>query len=151
MSADTLPGTRLHHTGFLVGDIAGSARDFVERFGYVIESEVIEDPAQTACVQFLRQPGTTSWLELIAPNGAESKLANALRKGGGLHHLCYEVAGIERSCELLRQRSMLVVSPPTPAVAFPGRRIAWLMDRSGLLVELLERGAGALALSGLTG
>ena len=39
---------QLHHIGYLVKDIAASAASFADRFGYVIESEVIEDPRQTA-------------------------------------------------------------------------------------------------------
>ena len=128
----------LHHLGILVQDLAAAVSDFESRLGYRVESEVIEDPVQTAYVQFLRQPQTILWLELITPNGPDSKLINALRKGGGLHHLCYEVSDISQAGEHLRDRAMLLLSEPVPAVAFPGRRIAWFMDRAGLLIELLE-------------
>jgi hypothetical protein len=37
-----------------------------------------------------------------------------------------------------------------PAVAFPDRSIAWLMDRQGMLVELLEANSGILSLASLT-
>src|SRR5271156_386291 len=97
----------LHHIGFLVADIPSAAADFVERYGYVAESSVIEDPTQTARVQFLRQPDTVHWLELITPVGSKSKLSDALQRGGGLHHLCYEVPDIEQASEHLRKRSML--------------------------------------------
>ena len=139
----------LHHIGFLVRDISTAAQDFVSRLDYVIESDVIEDPVQTAHVQFLRQLGTTSWLELVMPNGVDSKLNNALRKEGGLHHLCYEVSDIEYACEHLRSQAMLMLGEPVPAAAFPGRRIAWFMDRSGFLVELLESGYGPLSLASI--
>lgn len=139
----------LHHNGFLVKDIHLAARDFVSRLGYVIEGDIIEDPMQTAYVQFLRQLAATCWLELVTPNGPNSKLTNALRKGGGLHHLCYEVSDINRACEHLRDQAMLLLTEPVPAAAFPGRRIAWLMDCSGFLVELLERGDGPLSLASI--
>ncbi|MDS4068009.1 MAG: VOC family protein [Candidatus Competibacter sp.] len=137
----------LHHIGFLVKDVSLAASDFVSRLGYVVDSEVIEDSVQTACVQFLRQPGANNWLELIMPNGPHSKLLGALQKGGGLHHLCYEVEDIARACEHMRSRSMLMIARPVPAVAFPGRRIAWFMDRSNFLLELLEAGEGPLSLT----
>lgn len=139
----------LHHIGFLVRDISVAAQDFVSRLGYVIESDVVEDPVQTAYVQFLRQPGTMPWLELITPNGVDSKLTNALRKGGGLHHLCYEVGDIAHACEHLRNQAMLMLAEPVPAAAFPGWRIAWFMDRSGFLVELLESDNGPLSLASI--
>jgi methylmalonyl-CoA/ethylmalonyl-CoA epimerase len=140
------PTFQHHHTGILVGNIEKSAAEMSSRFGYQIESEIIEDPRQTALVQFLRQPGAPSWLELISPNGEASKLTSALKKGGGLHHLCYEVGDMSMSCEHLREQGMLLLSEPVPAVAFPDRRIAWLMDRSGLLIELLDEGSGPLSL-----
>jgi hypothetical protein len=34
-------------------------------------------------------------------------------------------------------------------MAFPGRKIAWVMDREKFLVELLEAKTGALSLSSL--
>jgi len=141
---------KLHHYGVLVKDIGAAAHDFVKRLGYVIESEVIEDPVQTARVQFLRQPGTTSWLELVTPNGPDSKLTNALKKGGGPHHICYETDDLDRACENLRGQAMLVLSKPVPAKAFPGRRIAWVMDQSAILIELLERGEGPLSLASIS-
>ncbi len=140
----------LHHVGQLVEAIATAAAHLVGRFGFIIESPVIEDPVQTAFVQFLRQPGAPYWMELVSPNGPESKLVRGMRKGGGLHHLCYEVDEIERACEHLRARGMLPLAEPVPAVAFPGRRICWLMDDANSLVELVERKNGPLSLASLS-
>lgn len=139
----------LHHVGMLVPDLTVAAAEFVARFGYQVESPAIEDPTQTAYVLFLRQPGTSFWLELVMPNGSDSKLKNALRKGGGLHHLCYEVEDMTQACASLRDQAMFMVAAPTPARAFPGRNIAWFMDRSGLLIELLECSEGPLSLSAI--
>jgi methylmalonyl-CoA/ethylmalonyl-CoA epimerase len=141
---------RLHHVGVLVKDIPSAARNFVTTLGCVIESEVIEDPVQTACVQFLRQPGTAFWLELVTPNGPNSKLTNALKKGGGPHHFCYETDDINGTCGRLREQRMLILGGPVKARAFPHRRIAWLMDRSRMLIELLESGEGPLSLASLS-
>ena len=135
-----------HHIGILVSDITSAASDFERCFGYVAESDIIEDKTQTAFVQFLRQPGAFFWIELVSPNGPNSKLSNALRKGGGLHHLCYEVPSIEAASMALRAQGMFPLSKPVPATAFDGKRIAWFMDKAGLLVELLESGDGPLSL-----
>jgi len=143
-----MPQFRLHHVGYLVRDLS-AAQEFVDRLGYRIESDVIEDPVQTAFVQLIRQPDTACWLELVMPNGSESKLAKALSKGGGLHHLCYEVNDIVRACDHLRGQAMLTLSNPVAAAAFPGRQIAWLMDRGALLIELLESGDGYLTLASI--
>jgi methylmalonyl-CoA/ethylmalonyl-CoA epimerase len=144
-----LSAFRLHHIGHLVREIPAAADEFVKRFGYVIESSIIEDPVQTACVQFLRQPDADHWLELITPMGADSKLSKALTRGGGLHHLCYEVRELDQACEKLRTDGLLALGSPQPAAAFSGRRIVWFMDRTKLLVELVEGGPGELSLAGL--
>lgn len=127
----------LHHIGILVKDIAEARQAYVDRFGYEIQSEVIHDPIQTACVQFLRGQ-TEPLVELITPDGPNSKLANALKKGGGLNHLCYLSDLIEEDCRQLRRQGMFLLQEPVAATAFPGRRIAWLMGRDGLPVELVE-------------
>jgi len=129
---------KLHHIGHLVKDLRVAADGYVARFGYSLGSSIIEDPVQTARVVFLRQPGVTCLIELVTPTGPDSKLENALRKGITLHHLCYEIDDIHAACEYLRERNMFLISTPVSAVAFPGRKIAWLMDRGGLLIELLE-------------
>lgn len=130
----------LHHIGYLVAEIDPGRADWVRRFGLEVESPVVEDPAQTALVQFLRAPGAPYWIELVAPNGPESKLSAALKGGGGLHHLCYEVEDIEAGGRHLRSTGMFPVSRPTPAVAFGGRRISWFLDARRLLIELVEAG-----------
>jgi methylmalonyl-CoA/ethylmalonyl-CoA epimerase len=132
---------RLHHVGIVVADIAKASGEYTGRLGYQLRSEIIHDPVQTAYVQFLHLPGDPALLELVAPDGPASKLSNALKKGGGLNHLCYETADINESCAALRNAGHALIQEPLPAVAFRGRRIAWLMGRDRVLMELVERAA----------
>ena len=149
MLMTTLP-FQLHHVGLLVKSIEVSADLQVTRYGYHIETPIIVDPIQTALVQFLRIPGGTHWLELVSPMDGEGKLVNVLvKRGEGLHHLCYEVPDIDTACEHLRQGRQMMLSGPTQAVAFGGRPIAWFMDRAGLLTELVEAGSGPLTLASI--
>lgn len=130
----------LHHVGVLVRDLAQATASQKESFGYLSASDVIHDPTQTAYALFLRLPGSPIFLELITPDGPQSKIANALRKSGGLHHVCYATTAIEQACEDLRVKGSFVIQEPVPAIAFPGRRIAWLMQPDKTLVELVEKG-----------
>jgi len=59
-------------------------------------------------------------------------------KGGGLHHFCYETTDLKAEVKAFLSRGALLTRPPAPAVAFGGRRIAWVLTREKLLVELLE-------------
>jgi methylmalonyl-CoA/ethylmalonyl-CoA epimerase len=76
-------------------------------------------------------------------------LALATKKGGGWHHVCYEVSALEKAMDHYRACGCFVVSEPAPAVAFPGRRIAWLMDANRMLFELVEAGEGRFSLSAI--
>jgi methylmalonyl-CoA/ethylmalonyl-CoA epimerase len=129
----------LHHIGMLVKSIPESAA-FYPELGYELQSEVIHDPIQTAHVQFLRLPADRACLELISPDGQDSKLDNGLRKGGGLHHLCYATKDIEARCLWLQEKGFFPVAEPAPAAAFLGHRIAWSRGPGRLLAELVESG-----------
>lgn len=135
------PGFNLHHVGYVVAEIAPFAQIYVERYGYQLATGIIHDPVQTAFVQFLRLKGDSTYLEFVAPDSATSKLANAARKGSSLNHLCYVVDDIEQATDQLRERGMMILTLPVPAVAFAGRRVSWVMGRDRLPIELVERGA----------
>ncbi len=133
------PDLRLHHIGHAVPSIESAAENFCLRFGYHLASPVIHDPLQTAYVQFLQLPVERTYLELVAPNGPESKLASAVKRGGGLHHLCYTVAALEESIRHLEAHGMKLIFDPKPAQALDGRRICWLLGEDSLPIELCER------------
>lgn len=130
----------IHHIGILVRDIAESVSAYEERFAYRIVGETIHDPVQTAYIQFLEGATPKVLIELISPDGPNSKLTVALKKGGGLNHLAYSTDEIEKDCQELRSSGMLLLQAPVEAQAFPGRRIAWLMGRDGIPIELVEQG-----------
>jgi methylmalonyl-CoA/ethylmalonyl-CoA epimerase len=131
---------RLHHVGMLVENIDAETHTYVGRFGYIPQGGVVHDPAQTACVQFLKLPQDEVLLEFVSPDSPESKLTGALNAGVRLHHLCYATDSIEQCCAELRLKGMTLIQAPIRAEAFPGRRIAWLMGRDRVLVELVEEG-----------
>lgn len=78
-------------------------------------------------------------IELVEPAAEKSPVTAFLARGGGLHHVCYEVDDLEGHIRFMREQRAAVLRAPQPAVAFQGRRIAWVLTREKLLVELLER------------
>ena len=130
---------QLHHIGVAVRDIGRATEDHRRRLGCQTVGELYHDPVQTAFIQFLSVPGDPVLIELVAPDGPTSKLAAAVKKGVGINHLCYSTDDIDAACEFLRGDGMVVILDPTPAVAFSGRRIAWLMGEEWYLTELVER------------
>ncbi len=131
---------RIHHVGYVVRSIREAAQGFIDSLELEWDGRVIHDPLQTVRVSFLhpRAAGSPS-LELVEPAGAGSVVQRFLEKGGGLHHLCFEVGSLEAQLERTKTSGDLIVHPPAPAVAFEGRRIAWVYTRNKLLVEYLEK------------
>jgi methylmalonyl-CoA/ethylmalonyl-CoA epimerase len=130
----------LHHVGFVVAAIAEVCPGFAASVGAQWDGEIIHDPRQGARVAFLRWPAPqSSALELVQPDGPESPLHKFLAKGGGLHHVCYEVDSLEEQLKQSRAAGCLLAKAPLPAVAFGGRMIAWVYTPQKLLVEYLER------------
>lgn len=103
------------------------------------DGRIFEDPIQKVKVAFLSTPGTDVQIELVEPAEGPSPVRAFLDKGGGLHHLCYEVSNCDEALKLIRQRKGLLVKRPNPAVAFGGRRIAWALTAEKLLLEFVER------------
>ncbi len=129
----------LHHIGFIVDSIESRLESFRASLASSSVSEIFHDPIQRTRVVFLSLPGASAALELIEPAAEDSPVAQFLAKGGGLHHLCYEVDDLDAEIARLKQQRAILIRSPKPAVAFAGRRIAWLRTRDALLLELLAR------------
>jgi methylmalonyl-CoA/ethylmalonyl-CoA epimerase len=62
-----------------------------------------------------------------------------LSKGnGGAYHLCFETNDMEGALVHARNNGCVVLASPVPAVAFQGRRIAWIYTPSRQLFEIVE-------------
>ena len=119
---------------------------FLRSLGGSWDSQIFHDPIQRVKVAFLRPGvGPEVQIELVEPVGENSPVRRFLETSkGGMHHLCYEVADLEESVRVMRANGSLLVRPPKPAVAFAGRRIAWVLTAERLLIEYLE-GLGSTA------
>ena len=138
MSSDRI-SERLHHTGFVVESITAVMESFCRAVGGSSWSEIWHDPLQRVRVAFIypSRLGDPS-IELIEPAGLGSPVQRFLERSGGLHHLCYEVDGLDEVVRGASVRGLVMVHRPQSAVAFGGRRIAWFLTRENLLIEYLE-------------
>ncbi len=133
------PALRLHHVGFVVANIETAMPGFLRSLAAEWDGQVFLDPLQKVRVAFLATRAQDPAIELVEPAADDSPVSRFLQeRGGGLHHVCYEVADLEQQLVELRSRGALIVKRPLPAVAFGGRRIAWVITSEKLLVELLE-------------
>jgi len=129
----------LHHVGFIVDSIEAVAERFARSIGGTWDGTITSDPLQGVRVSFLGgSDAAATTVELVEPAAADSPVGRFLERGGGLHHLCYEVEDLEQELRYSRSVGGVVVRPPLPAAAFGGRRIAWVITKDKLVVEFLE-------------
>ncbi len=142
--SDSTTHLRLHHIGIVVGSIEQSIDGYARSLAASWDGRIFADPLQKVKVTFLRLPCGPVQIELVAPNADDAPVLKFLRdRGGGMHHLCYEVPDLAREIAAFRARGAVLAKQPKPAVAFDGRRIAWVLSSERLLIELLEEGPAA--------
>jgi methylmalonyl-CoA/ethylmalonyl-CoA epimerase len=139
---------RLHHTGFAVAELEASVALFRDILGANV-GPIYDDPLQRVRLCFAEYDGGR--VELIAPLSEDSPISQLLASGGGgTYHLCYETFDLDGDLERLRKHGFVLASPPKPAVAFGGRRVAFLFGKIARLIELVE-GEPAPTASGYPG
>jgi methylmalonyl-CoA/ethylmalonyl-CoA epimerase len=133
-------GFKLLHVGVAVPSLGPTTELLSTLFGYKVVSGPFDDPIQKVSVNFLAKSNEdVAEIELIAPITEDSPIRSMLAKdGGGAYHLCFETSDIDGALIHAKNNGCIVVSGPVPAVAFQGRRIAWIYTRSRQLFELVE-------------
>jgi len=126
-----------HHIGVACRDIEAEQRQFA-LLGYRPEGSPFEDPTQRVRGVFVIGPGPR--LELLAPSGESPMLDPWLHTRVKFYHQAYLTNDILFDIDRLRAAGARVTVEPVEAVAFEGRRIAFLLLRNMALVELVESG-----------
>ena len=125
--------------GYVVSSIDSAMPGFLCQLGATWDGQIFHDPNQRVRVAFITTRPEDAQVELVEPVGDDSPVLRFLReKGGGLHHACYEVADLDAQLAEFRSHGSIIAKRPKPAVAFAGRRIAWVITREMFLIELLE-------------
>lgn len=128
--------TKINHVAIVVGDIDESLKFWRDAMG--IDLHHIEDvPSQKSMVAFL--PLGESEVELVKPTSDDSGVAKFLaERGGGMHHLCFEVDDISAKLADLKEKGVRLIDEVPREL--PGRKMAFIHPKStgGVLVELYE-------------
>ncbi len=133
---------RLHHFGFVGRDLAMMQRRFRSESSDEL-TDAIADQTQRVVVQFFRDKVSGHIWEIIAPLAEVegSPIAGRIARGGGLDHVCYELEDSDGTLESVLAGDVAiggrVTCPPVHAAAF-GRRIAFVLHKSGRLIEYVE-------------
>jgi methylmalonyl-CoA/ethylmalonyl-CoA epimerase len=137
----------IDHIAIAVRDLDAAADRFCALFGYHRATERVRNLKQQVDVMFLRKPGSLE-IKLIEPSTPESPLWPAVRRGGGLHHLCFKVADVNAACAELTGAGARLLSPPQTGEAFDDQLIAFLYADSGVTVEVIDTGRRRALLPG---
>lgn len=125
------------HIGIAVTDLEAAIATFTTLFGTPPDS--VEDvPEQKVRTAFFAAGDTH--VELLWPLAEDSPISGFLAKrGAGLHHICFEVANIERALADYRAAGVRLIDE-TPRIGAHGKRIAFLHPKStgGILIEICE-------------
>ncbi len=125
------------HVAVAVRSVEAAADRFCAMFGYARKTAKVTNTRQQVNVLFLAKPGSLD-IKLIEPSGPDSPLVDFVRKGGGLHHLCFKGTDVAAGCEELVSRGARVTAAPEPGEAFDDHLIAFLYAGMGLNVELID-------------
>ncbi len=130
---------KVHHIGYLVADIDAAISEFVA-LGWEIRQAKLYDPSRKVYLCFLENSGVV--IELVSPSD-ECRLFTALQRriGNAPYHVCYVpdgVNGFDAAIEALERSGYFMTQPPEAAVAFGGRRVAFMMNPEIGLLEILE-------------
>lgn len=131
-----------HHIGVACDFEAfsrGAERQNLEMLGYSPEGKEWVDPHLGMRGQFMvaYNEGAPR-MELIAPHGDHSPVTPWLKQGVKLYHAAFLTTDLAAEIERLRAQRAKLMFPPTAAVAFDNRRVAFLMLANSLLIELIE-------------
>jgi methylmalonyl-CoA/ethylmalonyl-CoA epimerase len=128
---------QMDHVGIAVRSIDVAADRLCALLGYARKTGKVTNTRHRVNVQFLGKVGSLD-IKLIEPADEESPLWEFVKRGGGLHHLCFKVADVEQVCAELSAQGVRIISPPAPGEAFNDRLIAFCYLGLGLNIEIID-------------
>ena len=128
---------QVHHIGVVVADLEAAKAGYEAIFGLKVV-QVFDVDAFAARVAFI--PLKNTYLELVQPLRPDDGLGKFLQRGGGMHHICYEVTDIEAVWKRLKQCNIRsVTGEPRPTPCFEKVLFLHPKDTGNVLIELVEK------------
>lgn len=128
---------RLNHVAIVVADLAAATRVYRDTLGARV-SPPLALPSHGVTTVFVELPNTK--IELLEPLGPDSPIGKflATHPGGGMHHICYEVADLAAARAQLEQTGARVLGDGQARIGAHGKPVLFLhpKDFCGTLVEL---------------
>ena len=130
---------KLHHIGIVVENIQKSLGELTKYLDF--ESTTIPSLVGSQKVNICFLKTNNVFLELIEPAEENSPISNFIKKGGGFHHLCFEVDDIHIELEKMKKNGARIVVDVVKG--FEERLTAFVMldmkNTNCNLIELAEK------------
>ena len=130
---------KLHHIGIVVENIQKSLGELTKYLDFESTTMPSLVGSQKVNICFLKTNNV--FLELIEPAEENSPISNFIKKGGGFHHLCFEVDDIHLELEKMKKNGARIIVDVVNG--FEGRLTAFVMldmkNTNCNLIELAEK------------
>ena len=130
---------KLHHIGIVVKSIQKSLGELTNYLDFESTTMPSLVGSQKVNICFLKTNNV--FLELIEPAEENSPISNFIKKGGGFHHLCFEVDDIHLELEKMKKNGVRIIVDVVKG--FEERLTAFVMldmkNTNCNLIELAEK------------
>jgi methylmalonyl-CoA/ethylmalonyl-CoA epimerase len=127
----------IDHICFAVKDIEEGIEYWVRVFGYKQMTGIVVNTLQKVKVSFLTKKNSLT-VKLIEPLEDNHSLVNFVSRGGGFHHVCFKCDNIDEGVAELKDKGLITLVQPQPGEAFNNKKIAFLLAKYGLNIELID-------------
>jgi methylmalonyl-CoA/ethylmalonyl-CoA epimerase len=128
---------KIDHICFAVKNLHEGIAYWERVFGYKQMTEIVANSLQKVYVVFLNKEDSII-IKLIEPHESNQSLLNFVNRGGGFHHICFKCHDIDEKLGELSKEGLITLVSPQPGEAFNNNRIAFLLARFGLNIELID-------------
>ena len=127
----------IDHICFAVKDLLEGVAYWESVFDYKQTTKPVNNSLQKVKVVFLKKQDSVT-IKLIEPFESNVSIKNFVNKGGGFHHICFKCSNVENKIIELKNKGLISLVPPQPGEAFNNNKIAFLLARYGLNIELID-------------
>ena len=131
---------QIDHIAIAVRSVEAAAERLTGLLGSYRRTSTVTNSRQQVNVLFLSRAGSLD-IKLIEPSGADSPLWGFVKRGEGLHHVCFKTPDVRSECETLTAKGARVIAPPEPGEAFDDHLIAFCYLGLGLNAEIIDTDA----------
>ena len=131
---------QIDHIAIAVRSVEAAAERLTGLLGYYRRTSTVTNTRQQVNVLFLSRVGSLD-IKLIEPSGPDSPLWGFVKRGEGLHHVCFKTPDVRSECETLTAKGARVIAPPEPGEAFDDHLIAFCYLGLGLNAEIIDTDA----------